>query len=376
MKNPITNEDQNMNKIFVPTNKPEDWKPLLAEPEKHWKTGYSAKALAYSWQEANDFPGSLKKVFISSGVALFKNVELLLAFPEYQVPLPGGSRPSQNDIFVLARSNDQLISITVEGKVSEPFGDTVAEWRKNDSEGKRRRLKFLLKELELEDNKEINAIRYQLLHRTASALIEAKKFGALNALTLVHSFSQFNECFEDYSRFLNLFNLETKPDSLVFVGTIEGINLYLCWVKGDPKYLTRRAKLMSIRVESPFISRKTAVSWDAAGMTKRRYQIWLRALRKSLRATREYEWLGQSLREGKRLELRASIFGIPQRIRLLDIHDALSQMIDEITECVFPKENGKTRPQVEDRHFWRVEGEKFVSDEEKIQIEIEELGDE
>jgi len=28
-------------------NGPEDWKPLLAEPEKHWRTGYSAKTLAY-----------------------------------------------------------------------------------------------------------------------------------------------------------------------------------------------------------------------------------------------------------------------------------------------------------------------------------------
>jgi len=123
--------------------------------------------------------------------------------------------------------------------VSEPFGDTIAEWRKDDSEGKRKRLKFLLKELELEDNKEINTIRYQLLHRTASALIEAKRFGASNALMLVHSFSQSNECFEDYSRFLRLFGLEAKPDSLLFAKTIKGINVYLCWVKGDKKYLDR-----------------------------------------------------------------------------------------------------------------------------------------
>jgi hypothetical protein len=35
-----------MSKIFIPANKPEDWKSLLAEPDKHWKTGYSAKTLA------------------------------------------------------------------------------------------------------------------------------------------------------------------------------------------------------------------------------------------------------------------------------------------------------------------------------------------
>ena len=69
----------------------------------------------------------------------------------------------------------------MEGKVSEPFGDTIAERRKDDGEGKRKRLKFLLKELELEPSKEINAIRYQLLHRTASALIEAMSLDVLHA---------------------------------------------------------------------------------------------------------------------------------------------------------------------------------------------------
>ncbi|MFA7012304.1 MAG: hypothetical protein WC202_05045, partial [Desulfobacterales bacterium] len=47
--------------------------------------------------------------------------------PEHKVPLPGGSRSSQNDIWVLARSKGQLISIAVEGKVSETFGPTVQE---------------------------------------------------------------------------------------------------------------------------------------------------------------------------------------------------------------------------------------------------------
>ncbi len=366
-----------MNKIFVPTNRPEDWRLLLAEPRKHWRTGYSAKALAYSWEETNGFPESVKKIFRKSGIPLFKNIEMLLAFPEYKVPLRGGSRPSQNDIFVLARSNDQLISITVEGKVSEPFGENVGKWKEHAGKGKLCRLKYLLKNLGIEEHIPIDNIPYQLLHRTASAMIQARSFKAENALMLVHSFSQSNECFEDYSRFLNLFNLEAKPDSLVFVGAIEGINLYLCWVKGDPKYLTERAELMSIRVESPFISRKTAVSWKVAGMTKERHKVWLQALQRSLEKNTECSgWLKQALETGRKLNLKASIFGIPQRIKLLDIHDALSQIVDEITECVFPKEKGKSRPQVENRHFWRVEGEKFVSDEEKVQVEIEELGNE
>ena len=123
--------------------------------------------------------------------------------------------------------------------MSEPFGDTIAEWRRDSSEGKSERLKFLLKELELEDNEEINAIRYQLLHRTASALIEAKKFGASNALMLVHSFSQSHEWFSDYSQLLALFGLSAQTDSLVFAGNINATGLYFGWVRGDKKYLHR-----------------------------------------------------------------------------------------------------------------------------------------
>ena len=222
--------------IFIPANKPQDWRLLLAE-RKHWRRGYSARALAYCWQEAEGFPESVRNVFINSGIDLFQNIELLLAFPEWKVPLPGGSRPSQNDIFILARGNSQLISITVEGKVSEPFDKTIAEWKLESSEGKKTRLKFLCDRLQL-DKEKVDHIRYQLLHRTVSAIIEAERFNAQNALMMVHSFSQSDEWFEDYSQFLALFGLSgIIPDSLAFAKDIDGIDLYFCWIRGDKKYL-------------------------------------------------------------------------------------------------------------------------------------------
>jgi len=229
-----------MSKFFVPSNTPEDWKALLADPDKHWKTGYSAKALAYCWQEANDFPHSVKRVFKNSGIELFRNIEMLIAFPEYKVSLPGGKRASQNDIFILARSDGQLISIAVEGKVDESFGEVIADWKLHDRGGKKVRLKFLCEVLQLDMNK-IDHIRYQLLHRTASAVIEAKKFNAENALMLVHAFKKtkenYDQSFRDYGQFLELFSAEGKPDSIVRGGNIDGINLYFGWVKGNKRYL-------------------------------------------------------------------------------------------------------------------------------------------
>ena len=229
-----------MSKFFIPANSPEDWKQLLADPDKQWKTGYSAKALAYCWQEADGFPAVIKRVFKNSSIAVFKDIEMLLALPEYKVSLPGGRKASQNDIFILAKGNGQLISITVEGKVDEPFGELVADWKLHDMGGKKVRLKFLCEVLRLEMNK-VNHIRYQLLHRTASAAIEAMKFKAENALMLVHAFKKtegnYDQSFRDYCQFLGLFDAEGKPDSIVSGGNIDGINLYFGWVKGNKRYL-------------------------------------------------------------------------------------------------------------------------------------------
>jgi ammonia channel protein AmtB len=75
------------------------------------------------------------------------------------------------------------------------------------------------------------------LHRTASALIEAKKFNAPNALMLVHSFSKDNMWFDDYCKFLALFGVKGVVGSLVLGKNIDDVDLYFGWVKGDSKYL-------------------------------------------------------------------------------------------------------------------------------------------
>ena len=218
-----------MSKYFIPANTPEDWRQLLADPDKQWKTGYSAKSLAYSWQKREDFPHSVKRVFRDSGINLFQDIELLIASPEWKVSLPGGRRASQNDIFVLARGSNQLISIMVEGKVRESFGEIVSEWKSDRSKGKQTRLSYLCDLLRL-DKEQVDHIRYQLLHRTASALMEAKRFNAQNALMLVHSFSQENDGFQDYCQFLSLFKLKGKMNAIERPINIGGIRLYFGWV--------------------------------------------------------------------------------------------------------------------------------------------------
>lgn len=151
--------------------------------------------------------------------------------------MPGGSRSSQNDIWVLARSEGQLISIAVEGKVSEPFGPTVQEWQAESSPGKTERLAYLLSLLGLSSVPD--ATRYQLLHRTASAIIEAQRFNAANAVMLVHSFSQSCEWFQDYAAFASLMGGSAAENSMVSVGARSGVSLHLAWVRGNASYLSK-----------------------------------------------------------------------------------------------------------------------------------------
>ena len=169
-------------------------------------------------------------VLESSEFPAFDGLQFLAGFPEHKVALPGGSRPSQNDIFVVARNKQRnLISMTVEGKVAEPFGPLISDWRQRPTSGKDTRLRYLLDRLELNDEG-LEDIRYQLLHRTVSAIKEAERWGAKIAVMLVHSFSPTNDGFEDYCRFLNLFSVEGQINSLAQVKRKDSLDLYLGWV--------------------------------------------------------------------------------------------------------------------------------------------------
>ena len=227
-------------KIYITANGAEDWRSLLADPVKHWKKGYSARALAYCWQDAKGFPKSIEKVFKSSNLPIFKETELLIALPEYKVALPGGARASQNDIFVLAKANNGLMAIAVEGKVSEDFGPLVHDWlnTKDERTNKPERLHFLIKKININD-KEIRDIRYQLIHRTASAVIEAERFGAKHALLLIHSFSPEYEHFDDFAKFISLYGFMVEKDTITGPVAVSGVDLYFSWVKGEEEFLTK-----------------------------------------------------------------------------------------------------------------------------------------
>ena len=220
---------------FIPSAGPNDWKGLLADPDKHWARGRSARTLAHRWEHSEGFPSEVAAMFSKSDD--LGDIEPLLVFPEWKVPLPGGSRPSQNDIWVLAKTRQGLVSIAIEGKVDEPFDRTLEEWKVDASPGKLGRLKSLMSCLGL-DSEPPSDIYYQLLHRTASAVIEAERFGAKAAVMLVHSFSPTNLWFSEYCKFSLLFGIETQIGVLGSTRARNELPLYLGWVNGDKRFLS------------------------------------------------------------------------------------------------------------------------------------------
>jgi hypothetical protein len=217
-------------RILVPSSGPDAWRSLLRQPDRQWRDDYSAKELAHAWEGAGCFPSEVERLFRSAGPLVLREAIPLLAIPEYTVPLPGGLAASQNDIFLLASGAGHLLTITVEGKAREPFDERLVDWLREASDGKQERFAFLKSVLGLSGQLD-DQVRYQLLHRTASALIEAGRFCASFAVMIVHAFHDQSDSLQDYQTFLRLFGAKYEPGQLVRLGSPGAIELYSGWAQ-------------------------------------------------------------------------------------------------------------------------------------------------
>ena len=126
------------------------------------------------------------------------------------------------------------MALAVEGKVDEAFGPTIGEKRAEASAGVDERLSWITGRLGLSSVPD--AIRYQLLHRTVSAVLIAEQFNAAAAVMLMHSFSPTDRWFEDFEAFVGLFGAHVAVGRLVRLAVINGTPLYLGWCNGDQRF--------------------------------------------------------------------------------------------------------------------------------------------
>lgn len=210
-----------------------DWERIVGKEK--WRDGHSTKQLAKTWLEAQCLPPAVKAVIVGR-YPLGANPRCIRAIVEHRVYLDSMRGPSTSDIFLEVEGAAGRVAIMVEGKVDEPFGPLVYKWLEEStslqSRSKRdRRLAFLCDLLGLAPDRVMD-IRYQLLHRTASAVIQAKRDNIGNAMVLVHSFSLADTGLRDYQEFLRLLGI-TSADVDLQVGPayLQGVPCYFAWVK-------------------------------------------------------------------------------------------------------------------------------------------------
>jgi hypothetical protein len=228
-------EAHGMKRVFVPTRSGSDWRRLLAKPDLHWKSGRSAMTAAACWEEAADrLPREIAETLSNCGAPDLEDLRLLAAIPEWEVPLPGGSRSSFTDVLAVATNAGGLCTMAIEAKAGEDFGPTLASRRLEASEGQQTRISYLEDLLETSFD---GAVRYQLLHRTASAILAARDFHARAAVMLVHAWNATPEQRRDFEAFSDAIGAEHCGAAVRVATRSSAPRLYLAWCDGDPRFL-------------------------------------------------------------------------------------------------------------------------------------------
>lgn len=219
----------------APMTAPADVQPLLRDPEKHWKKGRSAYEAAYSWIRAGEraqggLPASVRAVI--SAAPEWANPEVVVGFFEHATALDTQHGPSSNDLMVVCGLATELGVLAVEAKAGESFGELIGDWNKTD--GKARRLSWACRLFNVNEDA-CGHLRWQLFHRTASALIEAKRFRAAHAIMVVHDFGFEPSWTDDYATFAETIGVRgARVGAISEPKVIDGTNLRLAWVRDIP----------------------------------------------------------------------------------------------------------------------------------------------
>ena len=225
-----------MSRLFIPTLGPTDWRRLLGDPTTQWRRTKSAFEMAVSWEAVRNSERGLPAEVASAldGLPSLTGASLIFGVPEHKVHFEGGGHPSQNDLWGLLGVPDGLVSFTIEAKAGEKLDDLVSVWltkKARDRTNKPVRLAALQRRLGVPGS-DVSSIRYQLLHRTASALKEAERCRAGYALMVVQSFNRTadEQSWKDFCAFAQVMGAVALDGSIVPSPRQTVVPLLLGWV--------------------------------------------------------------------------------------------------------------------------------------------------
>jgi hypothetical protein len=167
---------------------------------------------------------------------IFGEPTLLVAIAEHKVPLDGGRADSQCDVWALLETSSGRVSLSVEAKANEAFGqgnESLRDWLvAGESERSRRsredRWKHIVEHLPSAAADTYLLVPYQALHRCAAAVIEARRFRIPNAAFIVQSFSAPPESFDAFAGFCQAIDLKAERGKMC-VTNVREIRLGIGW---------------------------------------------------------------------------------------------------------------------------------------------------
>jgi len=227
-----------MSRLHIATRGACDWRSRLSDPTKHWQKKASAMETAVIWESASHtasgLPEPICTLFRESD---FGEPDLLFAVAEHKVRLRGTGGDSQCDVWALVKCREFTVSMTVEAKAKETFGnkhEPLLVWKASGSSARSEpnrleRWQHIQENLPILEAGTYESVPFQILQRCAAAVIEARRFGLRNAVFIVQAFSSPTESFEMFARFTAALSVPPEKNRLHF-STVGEVRLGIGWV--------------------------------------------------------------------------------------------------------------------------------------------------
>jgi hypothetical protein len=226
-----------MNRISTATRGVCNWRDRLANPDRQWRRGFSALETAVSWEGADDVAGWLPEPIarVFEGTP-YQHPELLMAIAEHKVALDGTGGDSQCDVWALLKTPVGGLSLSVEAKASEAFGDrnkSLADWlaageSKRSEQNRQTRWQSVKRRLPPIPDDAYRGIAYQLLHRCAAAVVEARRFQLQHAAFVVQAFDSPAESFQEFAKMCRVMGIPAERGRM-HLTAVENVSLGIGW---------------------------------------------------------------------------------------------------------------------------------------------------
>lgn len=203
-----------------------DWTP--PKKKNHLGDGGSAKALAESWFRTGAAAAPDEFIALMKSEPRLRGLRLISGIPELVTGLPRSGGGRNHDLWLLGETAKDKITICIEGKTGEPFGNytvgghlavAIAKRKRGKATGVPERIDALLGLVE--QPIEVWAdIRYQLLTAICGTAMQARLDGSSLAVFVVHEFHTWratarkvhrNEA--DYRHFLKVLGAQDIEDT-------------------------------------------------------------------------------------------------------------------------------------------------------------------